>query len=197
MNQNTRKYVVRQFYEEELKKLYKVTDSFSGFFPSCRIASVQLLSIATDEGFDCVEIERIQQDIPQIVANTYNRHFWYSQHSLSELYLLKIPVVQDTFALLIPGFVDDGWDNAGRFIEVFDEQGEFLGAGHCHYEGVEWMDRQLKGDDFFTPAPPWIGDTSDVQNSYKPMWSEELLLSEYGARVETQGSIIRYIFTIE
>lgn len=192
MNPNTRKSVVRQFSEEELKKLYELTDSFSGFFSNCRIASVQLLSIATDAGFDCVEIERIQQDIPQGVADTYNRHLWYSQHSLSDLYLLKIPVVQNTFALLIQGLVDDGWDNSCRFIEVFDERGEFLGAGCCDYEGVEWMDRQLKGDDYYTPAPPWIGDTPDVQNSYRPMWSEELL-SQYAVRVETQGSIIRYI----
>ena len=69
--------MVRQFYEEELQKLYELIDSLSDFFSSCRIASVQLLSIATDEDLDCVEIERIQQVIPQVVADTYNRHLWY------------------------------------------------------------------------------------------------------------------------
>ena len=208
MNQNSQKSVIRQFYEEELQKLYELTDSFSDFFSSCRIGSVQLLSIDTDEGIDCIDIERIQQVIPQVVADTYNRHLWYSQHSLSNLYLLRIPEEPNTFALLqsserrepplrlcallIEGFANDGWDNSGRFIEVFDERGEFLGSGFCDYEGVEWMDRQLKGNDFHTSAPPCVVDTPDVQKYHEPIWLEEQL-SQSARRIETQGSITRYI----
>jgi hypothetical protein len=42
--------------------------------------------------FDCVEIEKPQKEIPQTVADAYSRHFWYSQHCLTDFYLVRIPV---------------------------------------------------------------------------------------------------------
>ncbi|MDM9586051.1 hypothetical protein [Nostoc sp. GT001] len=197
MNLAIRKSVVRQFYSTELNKLYDLSDSFCNFFPECRIASVQLLTLSTDMAFNCVEIERIEQDIPQSVVKTYNRHLWYSQYSLSNLYLVKIPVEsENSFALLIQGYVDDGWDNSGRFIELFDRQGDFLGAGRCRYEGVEWLSRQLNGKDFYTPAPPWVGDEPGVQCASEPMWSEELL-SQYAVNIEHKGSVTCYMLPSE
>ncbi|MEH2211023.1 hypothetical protein [Nostoc sp.] len=193
MNLDIRKSVVRQFYSTELNKLYDLSDSFCNFFPACRIASVQLLTLSTDMAFNCVEIERIEQDIPQSVVKTYNRHLWYSQYSLSNLYLVKISVEsENSFALLIQGYVDDGWDNSGRFIEIFDKQGDFLGAGRCHYEGVEWLSRQLNGKDFYTPAPPWVGDEPGVQTASEPRWSTEFLL-QYSVNIEQKGSVTRYM----
>ncbi|OUL23803.1 hypothetical protein [Nostoc sp. 106C] len=193
MNLAIRQSVVRQFYSTELNKLYDLSDSFCNFFPECRIASVQLLTLSTDMTFNCVEIKRIEQDIPQSVAKTYNSHFWYSQYSLSNLYLVKIPVESsDSFALLIQGYVDDGWDNSGRFIEIFDQQGDFLGAGRCHNEGVEWLSRQLNGQDFYTPAPAWVGDEPGVQLASEPIWSTEFL-SQYAVNIEHKGSVTRYM----
>ncbi|MEH2232913.1 MAG: hypothetical protein V7K71_25340 [Nostoc sp.] len=197
MNLDIRKSIVRQFYSTELNKLYDLSDSFCNFFPVCRIASVQLLTLSTDMGFNCVEIERIEQDIPQSVVKTYNRHLWYSQYSLSNLYLVKIPVEsENSFALLIQGYVDDGWDNSGRFIEIFDQQGDFLGAGRCRYEGVKWLSRQLNGKDFYTPAPPWVGDEPRVQPASEPRWSTEFL-SQYAVNIEHKGSVTRYMLPSE
>ncbi|WP_219907669.1 hypothetical protein [Aphanothece hegewaldii] len=96
-----------------------------------RIASLQLLKRSVSVGFDCVAIERIKQSVPQSVSNAFDRHFWYSQWTLTQLFLIKIPINgQNTFFLFILGFGDDGWDNDANFIEVFDEQGEFIGASY-------------------------------------------------------------------
>ena len=198
MNSRTRKSLVRQFYEEELNKLYETSDSFSDFFPNYRIGRIQLLNLYSDI-FDCVDIERPQQDLPQPVADTYNRHFWYSQYSLIDVYLVNIPVEsQITFAFLLQGYVDDGWDNSGWFIEIFDEQGSFLGAGRCDYETgeIEWLERQLNGADFNSGSPAWIGDEPETQPAHQPVWSEELFL-QHGATVEQQGSVIRYVMPSE
>lgn len=203
MNYSTRKSLVRKFYEEELGKFYHGADSFSDFFPDCRIGHLQFFGVFGD-GLDSVEIERPPQDIPKTVADTYDRHFWYSQHSLSEIYLVKIPVEsQISFALLIQGYVDDGWDNSGSFIEVFDQQGRFLGSGRCEpqckyldTEAIKWLERQLNGRDLYQPSPPWIGDEPENQTASEPIWSEEIL-SQQAVKIEREGSIIRYVMFSE
>lgn len=100
MTASDRKALVKSFYAEELAKLQE-TGSFSTFFPDYRIGRVELLSVHTDLGSDGVEIRRPPLDIPQFVTNTFNRHFWYSQHSLTDLYLVKVPIGSEiSFALL-------------------------------------------------------------------------------------------------
>ena len=198
MNLNACQSMVRKFYKEQLEKLYETSDSFADFFPDCRIGRVQLLNLHSDI-FDCVEIERPQQEIPQLVADAYNRHFWYSKYSLTDFYLVSIPVEsQISFALLVQGYIDDGWDNSGWFIEIFDERGQFLGAGCCDYEAgeIEWLDRPLQGNDFNTGAPAWIGDKPFTDSVPKPMWSEELLV-QHGATLTQEGSVTRYIMPNE
>lgn len=197
MNYSTRKSLVRKLYEEEIGKFYDRSDSFSDLFPDYRIGCLQLFGEFGD-GLESVEIERPPQDIPKTVVDTYDRHFWYSQHSLSELYIVKVPVEsQMSFALLIQGYVDDGWDNSGSFIEVFDEQGQFLGAGCCdreckHTGAIKWLERQLNGRDLSMHSPPWIGDEPESQPVSEPMWSEEIL-SQHAVKIDREGSIIRYI----
>ncbi|MEG4286457.1 hypothetical protein QUB68_25335 [Microcoleus sp. A006_D1] len=203
MNYSNRKFLVRKFYEEEIGRFYHQYDSLSDFFPDCRIGCLQLFGEFGD-GLESVEIERPPQDIPKTVADTYDRHFWYSQHSLSEIYLVKIPVEsQISFAILIQGYVDDGWDNSGSFIEVFDQQGQFLGSGRCDREckyletfAIEWLERQLNGRDLSTSSPPWIGDEPEGQAASEPMWSEEIL-SQHAVKIEREGSIIRYVIFSE
>jgi hypothetical protein len=194
MNPSTRQSTVRKFYKEQLQKLYETSDSFADFFSECRIGRVQLLNIHSDV-FDCVEIERPQQEIPQAVADAYSRHFWYSQHSLTDFYLVYVPVEsQISFALLVQGYIDDGWDNSGWFIEIFDEYGQFLGAGRCDYEtgDVKWMETPLKGCDFNSGSPEWIGNESSPEPVTQPMWSEELFV-QHGASVTQEGTVTRYI----
>jgi hypothetical protein len=146
--------------------------------------------------FDCVEIEKPQKEIPQTVADAYSRHFWYSQHCLTDFYLVRIPVEsQISFALLVQGYVDDGWDNSGWFIEIFDEHGQFLGAGRCDYEAgdVRWLEEPLKGSDFNSGSPEWIiGNESSSESVPQRMWSEELFV-EHGATVTQEGVVTSYI----
>ncbi|MEG3845484.1 hypothetical protein QT971_00350 [Microcoleus sp. herbarium19] len=136
MDLDERRLAVRQFYEQFCEEngvsLYETV--VGGRCPEVcpfyqQIASLKLLAKSVNCGFDCVEIERIQQNIPATVANAFARHFWYSQWTLSELFLVKIPIAgQDTFFLFVVGLCDDAWENNTSFIEIFAEQGEFIGA---------------------------------------------------------------------
>jgi hypothetical protein len=196
MDIDARHSIVRGFCEENLTTWYKTKGSLSGFYQDCRFASLELLSISNLGGFDCVEIERIHVDVPKSISAAFERHFWYSQYSLSDLYFLKIPIAEKVvFIILIHGLLDDGWDNSGRWLEIFDEQGEFLDAGWFNDETIKWKERQLKGDDFYSPSPPWIGDEPG-QEILKPVWSEEQL-SQYAVKVEHNGAKIRYIMVGE
>jgi hypothetical protein len=203
-----RKAVVQDFCEREFVDWYKSGSRFVNWRTDlCQdflIASLELLEEGTSGGFDCVEIKRIQQDTPKSVSDTFDRHFWYSQHSLSDLYLLKIPIEEKpAFVLLIRGLLDDGWDNSGSWIEVLDEQGEFLGSGRFRDQAIIWQERPLNGEDFKTPAPPWINDEIELQvtrpkwaDEVNPMWTEEIL-TQHAARIENEGTKVRYIMLTE
>jgi hypothetical protein len=203
-----RKLTVRDFCEREFLDWYNSGSRFVNWcaepYKDYLIASVELLGIVTSVGFDCVEIKRIQQDIPKRISDTFDRHFWYSQHSLSDLYFLKITIAEKpAFVLLIRGLLDDGWDNSGSWIEIFDEQGEFLGSGMFGDEAIFWQDRPLNGEDFNTPAPPWISDEVELKvirpkwaDEVNPFWSEEIL-TQYAVSIEHEGTKIRYIMSTE
>ncbi|MBN3869278.1 hypothetical protein [Nostoc sp. JL33] len=173
-------------------------------YQDCLIASLELLGMVASVGFDCVEIKRIQQDAPKSISDTFERHFWYSQHSLSDLYFLKIPIAEKpAFVLLIRGLLDDGWDNSGSWIEILDEQGEFLGSGRFSDEIISWQNRPLNGEDFNTLAPPWIGNETELQVSrpkwadeVNPMWSEKIL-TQYAITIEHEGAKTRYVMSTE
>jgi hypothetical protein len=209
--QSDRQIVVRDFCEKEFRAWDKAgrrfvdwceLDDSAKSYKDALIASLELLDISTGVGFDCVEIQRPPQDIPQKVSDTFERHFWYSQHSLSDLYLLKVLVNDQTaFVLLIRGLLDDGWDNSGRWIEVLDEQGEFLGAGRFGTKNISWQEVPLNGDSFNAPSPPWINDEVELgvsrptwADEVNPMWSEEIL-TQYAVSIKKDGAGIRYVMS--
>lgn len=103
----------------------------------------------------------------------FERHIWYAKHAASNILIFNIPVNQVlTFAICINGYVDDGWDNSGNFIEVYDEQGELMGAKILYtwddedWENWTWMDRPLRDDDFHSFAPPW-SDEEAIQRGIR------------------------------
>lgn len=227
MDLDERRLAVRQFYELFCEKNYLVTSLYEtvvrGKCPEVcplyqPIASLKLLAKSVSSGFDCVEIERIQQKIPQTVADAFTRHFWYSQWTLSELFLVKIPIAeQDTFFLFVVGLGDDGWENNTMFIEIFAEQGEFIGATdlYCDRE-VKWREKQFTNQDYRDirgeSPPPWSGDVpKDVpydkplsleedmacisfETLYydEPLWSEEMFWLS-AIEIENEGAVIRYV----
>jgi hypothetical protein len=154
------------------------------------------LALNTDVGFDCVEIERIHEDVPESISENFDRHLWYSQYSLSDLYLIKISIDHaPIYIFLIQGLVDDGWDNSGCWLEIFDEQGAFLSSARFDDENIQWREERIRGDDFYTPAPPWIGDAPNAPVE-KPMWSEDIL-AKYAVSIEQDGAKIRYVMSVE
>ncbi|MCU0547341.1 MAG: hypothetical protein MUE44_35145 [Oscillatoriaceae cyanobacterium Prado104] len=104
-----------------------------------------MLAKFVSSGFDCVEIQRAKQNIPQTVSDTFERHFWYSQWTLSELFLVKIQIAgQDAFFLFVAGLCDDGWENNTSFIEIFTDRGEFVGATDLFFDrNVQWREKQF------------------------------------------------------
>jgi hypothetical protein len=229
MNLDETRLAVRKFYEEFCEanphvtlfetvvgnKCHEVCPSYQ------QIASLKLLAKYVNSGFDCVEIQRSRQNIPQAVSDAFERHFWYSQWTLSELFLVKIPMAgQDTFFLFVVGLCDDGWENNARFIEIFAEQGEFIGATDLNYDAVKWSEKQFTNRDYTDirgePPPPWSGDVPNevsyheplsseeildenlsclsFENVYyhEPLWSEEMLWRS-AVEIENEGSVIRYV----
>jgi hypothetical protein len=91
MDSDTQKFVVRQFYEKHHENLiemiwhgrredFAVPEDFAPPFE--RVASVTLGTLSPLE----VEIDRINQNIPQSVSDAFARHLWYSQWNLAYLF---------------------------------------------------------------------------------------------------------------
>ena len=195
--------VIRQFYEQQIEEQGYFTDGFVDFMPDKRIGRVELL-ITGDWGeygcegdFDSVEIEEIkgvQQTVPQSIIEAFDRHVWFSQHSLSNIFAFKIPVEEeDTYIIGISGMAGDGYDNCCTFIEIFDESGTFAGATSIgEDEKPTWWDRPIDGNDFNGGAPKWSEYPALAMEDHK-RWSEKMAGSS-----EKDGNITRLVmFTQE
>ncbi len=190
-----RKETIRQFYECQIEDAAYMIDGFGYFMPDKRIGRVELVTTGDwgeygcEADFDSVEIERIHQAVPQTVIEAFERHTWFSQHSLSNVFAFKIPTEgHDTYAIGVSGIAGDGWDNDCSFIEVFDESGVFLGATSIgEGEKIKWLDQYIDGDDFSSPAPKWIGRPDPIRDGNK-LWSEETAVS-----IEQDGGTTRMV----
>lgn len=172
-----RKTAIRLFYEQEIRKFYYekgIESSFIDLKKDCRIGGA---SVHIDETFD-ETTENVaggiedSQDVPLSVANAFERHLWYSKHSLSDISVLKVQMEGTaTFAICISGYVDDGWDNSGRFIEVYDIDGSFVGASIVpdfeEEDSFVWMNRPINGKDFNSYAPPWLGAEGEGERLFE------------------------------
>lgn len=195
----TQRLMVRQFYEENYVNLFEAIwyGRCVGFAPTFeRIASVRLGNLSPLE----VEIERINQNVPQSVSDAFARHLWYSQWNFANLFLVKVPIDEQSFFFLFhEGISEDAWDNDTSLVEVFTEQGEFVGATHFSYnESVKWIEKQFTHEDcrdgrMGEPPPPWPGDNPDAVYYHEPLWTEDMLIQE-GAKIEEEGTVVRYVY---
>ncbi|BAY10825.1 RNA recognition motif domain-containing protein [Calothrix sp. NIES-2098] len=170
-----KKLVVRQFYEEYLKKFFVENPykGISGFKSNCRIGGAGVSGSGDEPPINVSGSINNSQGVPVSVLDAFDRHLWYAQHSLSDISVLKVPVSEiPTFAICINGYVDDGWDNSGQFIEVYDEHGQLMGSAILPSDDDEdawqawtWMDRPIKGDDFDTPSPPHPQEVANDQSA--------------------------------
>lgn len=61
---------------------------------------------------------------------------------------------EDTYSILINGYVDDGWDQGAQFLEVYDSQGKIIGSCgsildlYCPIKSIKWEDRAFTIDDY-------------------------------------------------
>ncbi|ELS03979.1 hypothetical protein Xen7305DRAFT_00037070 [Xenococcus sp. PCC 7305] len=195
-----RKQIVRKFYENQIECEGYLVDGFQYFMPDKRIGRLELVTTedwgeyGCEADFDSVEIERINAKYPPVLIEAFDRHIWFSQHSLSHIFVFEIPIEDhNTYAIGISGIAGDGWDNCGDFIEIFDASGEFLGAAMIvEGENPKWSDNLLDGEHFHATAPKWKDRTNPLIKSYR-QWSEEVAV-----RTEQDGVITRLVmFTPE
>ena len=191
---NNRQIMVRQLYEQAIAQFDYLQNGMSEFLPDFRIGRLEF--VVTGEycnyDFDTVEIETIEQPVPRTIIDAFDRHVWFSQYCLTEIYVLKLPVAdRDTYAIAVSGLVGDGWDNACKFLEVFDASGEFVGGVDVQGETLSWRDRPFDGDDVPTPAPLWT-ERENENSDRQPMWSETT-----ATRTEQNGGFTRLIFYSE
>lgn len=196
MDLDAQRLLARQFYEKNHVNLLEAIsyDRLKFFTPTIeKVASVELWELDPLE----IKIERVDQRIPQCVFDAFARHLWYSQWNFANLFLVKVPIDgQHFFFLLHAGISHDAWDNDTSLVEIYAEQGEFVGGTHFSYNGaVNWTDKQFTHEDCRDGntndfPPPWVGDDSDAWD-YGALWSENMLRQE-GARIEEKGTITRY-----
>lgn len=171
-----RKLAISQFYEQELRKFFEEDPyrGISGFKSGCQICGASISpenlpnSGSSIDGNEEVPIDA-DKKMPASVVNAFRRHIWYAKHNFSDISVLEITIGEaKTFAICINGYVDDGWDNSGSFIEIYDEQGQLMGAtivpcwdDEEAWKDWRWMERKIRGNDFNTPAPPWSQEEAD------------------------------------
>lgn len=112
-----------------------------------------------------IELKRINpSSAPQTVIDSFERHVWYSQHNLSDIIAFKDEVEgQETFAIYISGYVDDGWDNGCKLLEIYNAEGELLGAT---IDGINWDEQPFDHQDYYHRTPVY-GEQSE------PIWLQE------------------------
>ncbi|MEH2086332.1 hypothetical protein [Nostoc sp.] len=158
-----RKLVIRQFYKEKIRTdfEYNICETFQEKFEiGCVIFTPE--DTFKDEAINIQEfaIKALKEEVPAGILNAFKRHIWYAKRAASEIRVFKISINKViSFAICIHGYVDDGWDNSGDFIEIYDEQGELMGSkilGEEDWEKWRWIDRPILSNDFHSFAPPWL-----------------------------------------
>lgn len=191
---NNRQTVVSQAYEQAIAQSDYLQNGMSEFLPNSRIGRLELVTTGEycDYDFDTVEIETIEQSVPQTAIDAFDRHVWFSQYCLTEIYVIKLPVAdQETYAIAVSGIVSDGWDNTCKFLEVFDTSSESAGAVDVQGEILNWRDHPFDGNDFSTPAPLWA-ERENGGSDRQFIWSETT-----APQVERNGSLTRLVFSFE
>lgn len=99
-----RKQLIRKFYENCLEQEGCAIDGFHYFMQNNRIGRVELL-VTGDWGeygcegiFDSVEIEPISDRCPQQVREAFDRHIWFSQHNLTNIFVFNSVIFWDIWS---------------------------------------------------------------------------------------------------
>lgn len=181
-----RSNLIQQYYQDLLEtEAYYLAD-VDALRPQSRIASVRYAidNINCAHAFDTVVIESLAEAVPDSIAEAFDRHLWFSQYSLTEVYLFNIVVEEKaTYAICNVGMNSDGYDNSCQFIEIFNEAGEFVISAQLGEGEIGWLYRLIEGSDFAVAAPLWKNrDNVEIEKA----WSENLAIAK-----KQQGNITR------
>jgi hypothetical protein len=166
MANENREAAVKEFYKALLEQLSQ--QSISGlhqYLGANRVGYVELGSIQNDGTFDLLKLKRIKpSDVPSSVIDSFNRHLWYSRHSLSDICVVRFSIKdQNTFAIYIFGYVDDGWDNGCILLEVYDMNGDLLGT---MVNEKDWISGKVEHYHYFHKTP-------EYGSQAHPIWNED------------------------
>jgi hypothetical protein len=187
-----RKQSVREFYEHLIKEQGCATDGFEHVMREARIGRVELVVTGDWDDFDffcdSIEIEQIEPSSPETVIEAFQRHMWYSQYAWSMVFAFKIPVEdQATYAVAIHGMADDGYDNSGDFIEIFDADGTLLGSAMLtEADKQNWLECPIDESEWYGGSLKWTD--REARSQEQKIWSEESAV-----RVEQEGSVTRIV----
>ncbi len=187
-----RKQIVREFYENLVEEKGCAIDGFEHVMREERIGRVELVITGDWDDFDffcdSVEIEQIDPASPATVIEAFQRHMWYSQYAWSLVFAFKIPVEdRATYAIGIAGVADDGYDNSGNFIEIFDADGTLLGSAMlAEAQKPNWLECPIDESEWYGGSLKWADRENLSQN--QKLWSEESAV-----RVEQEGSVTRIV----
>jgi hypothetical protein len=188
-----RKQSIREFYENLIEEKGCAIDGFEHVMKEARIGRVELVVVGDWDDFDffcdSVEIEQIDPASPATVIEAFQRHMWYSQYAWSSVFAFKTSVEdQATYAIGIGGFSDDGYDNSGVFIEIFDADGTFVGSAILgEAEKPNWLECPIDADELHGGGLKWA-DREGREQIQNKLWSEESAV-----RVEQEGSVTRLV----
>lgn len=155
---------IKQFYEDtlipQLRQLVEAGTLYSWLIesPHCvgylELGSVEVNSASEDHplSLDSVRLKRLDSSTPINILNSFNHHYLTSQTRLADIFVMKTGIDgEDTYSILINGYVDDGWDQETKFLEVYDHQGELIGSCRgvldLNYP-IKWEDRAFTIDDY-------------------------------------------------
>jgi hypothetical protein len=155
---------IKQFYEEtfilQLRQLEKEGTLFPWLLesPNCigylQLGSLELNSESEEyqPTLDYVRVKRLPSTIPINVLDSFNHHYLTSQTRLVDIYVVRTPVDgEDTYSILLNGYVDDGWDQETKFLEVYDSQENIIGSCRGVLDldcSIKWVDRAFTIDDY-------------------------------------------------
>jgi hypothetical protein len=155
---------IKQFYEEtfipQLRQLEKDGALFPWLLelPNCigylELGSLELNSESEEyhPTLDFVRVKRLPSTIPINVLDSFNHHYLTSQTRLVDIYVVRTAIDgEDTYSILLNGYVDDGWDQETKFLEVYDSQGNIIGSCRGVLDldySIKWEDRAFTIDDY-------------------------------------------------
>lgn len=158
---------IRKFYEKEITN--HPDESIIRFKSKCKIGFASYTPedmLDNEEQYKKLSPSRLSiaisknEQVPQSLLNACDRISWYLKHSMGKMLVIRVTFEETiTFAICIEGYVDDGWDNSGSFIEVYTKDGELVGALRIPIpdepDNWRWVNRPIQHFDFDSSAPNW------------------------------------------